>query len=536
MRLALSSLALGLLVVAAGEARADDGGRRDDARDGLLLKAAAELERARDHEAAIAIWRDLITRQPDAPASAEARFLLGRALAATGDFEGSAEAWEAYAVRHRLAGEPRSAAFALERATSQRLALGQEGQADADARLYEKLYGARPELADRAAALSLAVADLYERHDEPWRLQRQLEVFLATWGDNKSVLPDRALIAHARLGELLWERSCPLARRSSALVGSRVDDLVVDGGGALCVTVEPAPGRPRDPVMDRPGSRNVRRLAATRCGGKDATVLDVRARSPVDKRAAQLHFEAAARAWAKLDASGGGALLGHGRADDEPGERWEAARRWATLALFRRADADWEQLLATPLPAKVTFHPANDPYDEPGAVDKFAGRRVPELKEWVSAQRPTVLSLAARYAAIAGMNVAPWSIAAWSRQAALEERFAARLRSAPIPSVPGPPPFWSDFDQRQEVAMRFCGEAFKLVDDWWSAAEQSWARCVAAALRAGTFDEHAALCEQSLRRRFAADYRIPSEITPPATHSDWTTEPGPLLRTLDDAR
>ena len=82
--------------------------------------------------------------------------------------------------------------------------------------------------------------------------------------------------------------------------------------------------------------------------------------------------------------------------------------------------------------------------------------------------------------------------------------------------------------------MRFCGEAFKLVDDWWSAAQQSWARCVAAALRTGLFDEHAALCERALRRRFAADYRIPSEITPTATHVDLSTEPAPLIRTIDD--
>src|SRR5262249_55549020 len=114
----------------------------------------------------------------------------------------AADYYEAFAKRY--AGEPQAPA-ALGNAAVFREGLGEADAALADMTSFVSFYGARrPE---DAAGVYFQRGEVLEQQGDRAALRAHLESYLATWGARGGL--DRQVRAHARLGQLAWQASCP---------------------------------------------------------------------------------------------------------------------------------------------------------------------------------------------------------------------------------------------------------------------------------------------------------------------------------------
>ncbi len=265
-----------------------------------------------DVGSAIALLEQLRARVPASPLAAQALARIGALHARTARHAEAAAALEAYAKTYPA--EP-DAATALADAVAYRKALGDDAQAIDDTRLFIRLFGGKRPA--EAAGAFFGLTSIYEQRGKPDAVVDHLRAYLKTYGGKGG--GDRVVIAHARIGELRWQASCPVK--------------TTDGS---CVAL--APARPMQ------------------CGPASRRAVRVLGRDPRAVKEAMAGFAAAIKAY---DAAGGRFAGG-----DEAG-----ARHAYAIARFHQAEVTYERYLALAVPAGLDFDPAR-----PAAVKRSTAR------------------------------------------------------------------------------------------------------------------------------------------------------------------
>jgi tetratricopeptide (TPR) repeat protein len=188
---------------------ADPGAPRADE---LLYNAAAAFRAGGAVTAAAQAFEQLQRLYPRSRLARLAPAHLGALYASVAMYDRAAAKLEAYA--RMSPGEP-DASNALLDATRYRQALGDREQALADTNAAVTLFGARrPRDAADAVWASTALFD-----DAPDRAVAQLGLYLRTFGANGG--PARVVLARARIGQLRWRQSCPVAGVDGLCVSPR---------------------------------------------------------------------------------------------------------------------------------------------------------------------------------------------------------------------------------------------------------------------------------------------------------------------------
>ncbi len=337
--------------------------------DELLYNAGVCYESEGAGPEAAAAFAELRTRFPRSPLAARSLARLGALYARSGRYPEAAAVLEDYARTY--AGEP-DAHAALSDAVYYRKAMGDDEQAIAGTRYFIRAFGSkRP---DEAASAFFGLASIYERRGKPADAVKHYRAYLKTYGGRGRA--DRVVIAHARIGQLLWEQSCPVKP--------------VDGA---CLRVA--------------------RARASQCGPASRRAVIEVARDPRRVKEAMASFAAARAAYERVA----------GRFAD--GDDL-AARHHYALARFHQAELDHEAFLAVEFPAGLDFDPARRAKAE-ASKRRFAAWY--EAKQLLGAK-----ATAAYMPLIQDVRDPAHAIAAAARIGQLTQHIADALYTAEVPA------------------------------------------------------------------------------------------------------
>src|SRR5262249_42599122 len=140
----------------------------------------------------------------------------------------AAENYETFATKYP--GE-KEASDALSNATFFRRGLGDDDKAIKDSNDYIKFYGQRKP-AD-AARVFFQQGAIFEKEKKWDALLKHMEEFISKYG---SKAPDLQVVAHQKMGEVLWRQSCPLGEGTN---GACIKvERVRAGGAASMITTK----------------------------------------------------------------------------------------------------------------------------------------------------------------------------------------------------------------------------------------------------------------------------------------------------------
>ncbi len=422
----------------------------DPRADELLYNAGVCFEVDHSVGAAIAAFRQLMTRFPRSRLAARALIRTAHAYRSIVHYREAAEALETYAAKY---GGEKDAEAALSEAMVLRRALGEPAAVRKLAERYARMYGRkRPRQAAEAVWASLA-------DDRSTGAAARIERFLKQWRGKAS--PELRVIAHVRLGELLWQQSCPKPDPSG-----------------LCLIAQRPSAKIRR-CADRPRVRLVPRKATL-------------------ARRARTAFTAAILAYRALPA--------------QPSHPPAVDRAFAR-ASFALAEPDFEAYLALDFPSGLDFD---------GDKPELRKASMKRFRDWLDQKQKMMAALSGAgssgsgrgaYVEIVAMGerAGPWLAAATARVGAARVAFADAMLGGEMPRDVGRGPYADD------KTHAYCDELNRQSEALIESAVSAFAACVS---RPVTGDDARWFrsCERELVRLRPADYPARKERHGAAGH------------------
>src|SRR5690606_18420515 len=184
----------------------------------------------------ISMFEQLNKRFPKSDHTQKAIIRMGNAYGAIAWYDRAAAKYEEFAMRY---GGEKDAPGASQNAVTYRKGIGDDRQAVANIEFFVKQYKNKKKT-DAADAL-FGLAGIYEKQGNEEAEIKAYERYLREMGSRGG--KDRVVIAHARIGQLLWESSCK---------GKGVD--------GACVKIQ------RERAIRRRGKRRRGTVLPERCG------------------------------------------------------------------------------------------------------------------------------------------------------------------------------------------------------------------------------------------------------------------------------
>ncbi len=367
-----------------------------------LFDGARCYEESGNLGASLTLLEHLVSRFPADARVPRALWNLGRGYARLAWYARAADRLEEYALRYAADAD---AAVALADAIRYRRALGDAAATARSTQRYARTYGRRHPI--EAARLTYALTvDLEGR-----ALVDALRDWLDTWA-LRAPLELRAA-AHARMGRVLWDASCPRPSPDGACVQYAFRRL--------------------------PDPREAKKRSCD-----EGTLVRVVRRDPSTAARAREHFDAAIALWA--DGSVTRDLSNAARAQ---------MRDAVGAATFGLAEADFEAAVTVPLPGRLEFT---------GPRAASSRRR---LAAWLRERQEAVRRAEAAYAPLAKQPLAgAWTVPAAFRVGQLRMLTTDALAAADIPrSVP------------RDYATAYCDALNEQLAPMRKAARDAFATC-----------------------------------------------------------
>ncbi len=469
-----------------------------------LWDAAVCFQNANLIGRAIQARDDLIKMHPKDPLAQKALYRSAAGYHQIATYTRAAELYEQFATK--FPGE-KQAPIALGNAYQFRLGLGEWDKAVEDANAYVKFYGdRRPE---QAADVFYQVAEVYEKQNKTEELVRHLKTYIQRWGNKGN--PDKVILAHFKIGEIAWKKSCPK-----------------EGAGGACIEIKrvSATGRQKAfyevnrKIKDK---RKKIRFVRTQCGPPTSSKITVFDRSKSLAKDAQTHFDQALKLWRsnakKIDA-----------------DRLPFAGYAAAGAAFYQAERIYEDFLRVEFPEGLHFQ-APGKFDSPRKAKEKEKRNKEDQKKF-KAYLDSKSKLAARlsgssadkkgaYDAVVDFKSAHWTIAAAARVGQVWANFVDQLYTAEIPKDLKDADEWG-VNQREI----FCDTLVDTAEPIETKAVGAYGLCLKAATQESWFNEWSTLCEQELNQMQPSEYPLAAEAKPEPGYVSTPMMPAPVLLEL----
>jgi hypothetical protein len=313
---------------------------------------------------------------------------------------------QAYA---RIAGKHREwAAYPIERGFAAQAAKGDLGKLEAVTRLIIALYGTTER--ERSATFFWQLCEAHQTLDG--HLLGLFEEYLRDWA--RYGQPGHAIVAHTRVGQFYWQRSCP--------------SPTADGA---CVQVDNQP-----PLGKRDGSGGVPQRACCPRGSRyhafciAPTIVKTLPREAKAAAIARGHLRAVLELARPLPPAG----------------RTEAVRKAAGTAAFLLGDAEYEALLRIPLPTDMDLsQPTQWDSKKVAAAKARSFARSRKLLDGYLESKQRQLDEAGRlYLDALALGGATWSIAVQARLGQLHRHWGLQLDNAAVPDGLGEQDAWGN--------------------------------------------------------------------------------------------
>jgi tetratricopeptide (TPR) repeat protein len=470
----------------------------------VLYNAAINFERvklvgnAMRARKALIEWSDERVKKgmkPD-PLAQKALFQLGQSYMELTYFQDAADYFERFAAKY---GAEKEAPQALSTAVFFRRGLGQDAKAIEDSHNFVKYFGGgtRHTRKEDAAAVEFSIGNIYESQKNWDRLVQHYQGYLKKWGKDGGT--DREILAHVKIGEVLWRQSCP-----------------VDGVNGACISVKRVLAGGKASLQKHKKGKKSKGPLRTQCGPDTKAKITFHPRKPALAKSAQEHFATALRLFA------GGKARIPGKDPQDKAVR-EAEMMYAVAqAKFMQTEANYEKFLLIQVPTGLEFSA-----DE--KKKKKNDESVKKFKKWVEDKSKFLEQTSQQYQSVITLKQAHWAIAALARIGQLYQNFADQLYTVEIPKAPKVPGLTGEAydDFVQTFVDSYCDQMSDQAEPLDRKATEGFTKCLAKSTELFWYNEWSAMCEQELYQLKPRDYPMAIEIR---------AQPGYVEPKLDEAK
>jgi TolA-binding protein len=453
---------------------------------------------------AIMAREELIKHHPKDPLAQRALYRIASGYYLVASYKNAAEYYEQFATK--FPGEKESVT-ALNNAYGLRLGLGQYDEATSDLNNFIRLYGEKQP--QKAADVYYQMSEVYERQGKNDDLVRHLNSYIQKWGSKGS--PDKVILAHFRLGEIAWKKSCPKEGLNGACI--EIKRITATGRQKALYDINKK-------IKDK---RKKIREIRTQCGPPTHAKITIFDRNRPMLKQAQDHFGSVLRLW-NTDAKKISA------------ERMPFARYAAAGAAFYNAEPGYEDLLRVKFPEGLDFQKPTS-YDSKHKAEAKKKKLAESTKRFLAyladksklAEKlagPTAERKGA-YDRVVEFKSAHWTVAAAARIGQVYANFVDQLYTAEIPK---------DLKEVDEWGNRprelFCDALVDQAEPIETKAVKAYGLCLAAATQQSWFNEWSALCEIELNQMQPSEYPLAAEAKPEPGYTAPLMTPSPVLPDL----
>jgi tetratricopeptide (TPR) repeat protein len=423
--------------------------------DEVLYNAGVCYEEGRSLSAAISAFGELRERFPDSPASARALARLGAVYARVAYYKEASEKFEEYARKY--AGQ-KDAYQAMNDAVFYRKGIGDDDKAIENTNYFILKFGGKQK--GDAANAFFSMASIYEKRGDLDRVVKHYRDYLKKYGDKGG--GDKVVIAYARIGQILWDQSCPVKTVDSS-----------------CIKV----ARERAVGTRAKSKRRKGDTTRTQCGAD--TKLKV---TPVDRDAKKLKealaaFDQAAREFERRKGEFG-----------KDADLYNA-RRYYAFAKFHQAEVDYEAFLRVKFPEGLNFDPA-----KPAEVKKSNER----FEKWFKEKDGLAGKAGGAFARlITDVKDPTNAIAAAARIGQISQTFSDALYTAEVPAFIRP---------YEEAVDAYCDRLTEVAEPYENKSLEGFGACLKASTDFGWFSSWSRLCERELGQIKPEDFPTASEM------------------------
>ncbi len=452
--------------------------------DEILFNAGVCFKEGKSMGAAIKMFQLLSERFPKSEQTKRAIGHLGNIYGRVAYYDKAAAKLEEYAKRF---GGEKDAYEALSEAVFYRKGIGDDKQAIDDAEFFIKQYK-RSKPAEAANAM-FSMTSIYEKQDNASKTIDHLERYLKEFGARGGI--DRQIIAHAKLGMLHWQESCP-----------------VKGVMGACVKVQ----RERATVNRRKKSRGS--SLPSQCGPESKIKLTVVKRDDRKVREAQSEFQKAIR----LFAGGKAVERISGENEAEKAARTAAMIKYLAAAKFHLAEEVYEDFLRIEFPTRLDFDPRNE------SAKKRSEKR---FKEWLESKSKKGENANKQYQEVRAITGggAHYAIASAARIGQIQQNFSDALFTATIPQDV------RSGQYAEDKVDAYCDELTTAAEPLEETSIKAYGFCLNVSTQLSWFNEWSRLCEKELGQIRPQDFPTAAELRGEPTNvaAVIDTEP-PIIR------
>jgi tetratricopeptide (TPR) repeat protein len=427
--------------------------------DQVLYNAGVCFEEGKSIGAAILAYNLLEKYYPNSKVTARAIARLGKAYGDIAFYDKASDKYEQYAKKY--AGE-KDAYDLMSDAVFFRKGIGDDKQAIDDTKYFIKTFSQKKP--QEAASAMFSLTGIYEKQGDNDAVIKHLREYIHQFGDRGGA--DRLVVAHSKIGQVLWHQSCPV---------KEVD------GACIRVTRERAISSKRQKKTNRKGVVE----QPQQCGPESKIKLTVVKRDDKKLREAMAAFTSAAREFEKRQGKTGG---------DEP-----VARHFYGLAKLAEADRDFETYLDLKFPQGLNF----DPAPEHKAMVAKSNKR---LTDWVTQKTKIGGSAKSKYNAVFAIKDNADSIVAAARIGQISQDFSDALFTAEIPKDVRTGQFAED------KVGAYCDRLTEIADPLEATSLAAYGECLGKSTELGWFSEWSKLCERELGQIKPEEFPTASEL------------------------
>ena len=503
----------GISFVAAAETIPD---HKDHAQ--RLYNAGLCFQNARLIGQAIKVREQLIKDHPKDTLAQRALFQIASGYHQLAYYSEAARRYEEFA--NKFPGE-KKAFTALGNAYSFRIGLGEFDKAIEDMNSFVKYYGDKKP-ADTATVV-FQMSEVFEKQDKTDELAKHLEAYLKRWGTKGGV--DKQILAHFKLGEIAWKKSCPQEGINGACI--KVERVTMNGKAKALYQIN-------SKIKDR--RKKLKEKLRTQCGPPTSSKITVYDRQKQSAAVAQKHFSEVLKLWAKGDAEK--KLQGQVPNQGEAAARDIFMRFAVAGAAFYQAEQVYEQFLKIKFPQGLDFQQPTQ-YDSK-RVAAAKKKKFEESQKKFLAYLTEKSKLAERlvgpskdkkgmYDFVLDYHVAHWTIAASARIGQIFADFVNQLYTAEIPK---------DLKEQDEWGNRpreiFCDALVDKAEPIEAKAVFGYDLCLKAATEQSWFNEWSTMCEVELNQLKPSEYPLAAEAKPEPGYVSTPITPAAVVSELPD--
>ncbi len=436
--------------------------------DEILYNAGVCYEEGKSIGLAILMFSNLQKYYPNSKITQRAVARLGKAFGDIAFYDRASDKLEEYAKKY--AGE-KDAHDAMNDAVLYRKGLGDDAKAIEDTKYFIKTFGAKN--SQDAANASYSLASIAEKNGDKDGVVKQLRDYIHDFNERGG--SDKLVIAYVRIGQILWEQSCPVKQ--------------IDGS---CVKVT----RERAIAHEAKHTGNKKTKAAyvapLQCGPDSKIKLTVVKRDDRKRNEALAAFSAAEKEFEKKGGKTGG---------DEGG-----ARYFYGLAKLAEADVDFEKYLDIKFPTNLNF---GDGAPEHKAILAKAQKR---FADWLDLKTKASVAAATKFSKVLEIKDPADSIAAAARLGQINQDFSDQLFTAEIPAQTRATQMIEGYDLAQDKVDAYCDALTTAAEPLANKSLEAFSACLSKSTELGWFSDWSKLCERELGQIKPEEFPTASEL------------------------